>query len=175
MHIQVGSNMTGTEQLVTFCSLITLATPRQDWTGSNPSRREGGGCGFTLSRSHSCCAMRLFYTQISPGHIWITLYFSCKTRRKGAVGDIDVVWKIILKCVGSLRRCCVDYTKLASESTEKVYCEHGNEELGSIKCGEFLGHPGEHHLLKTEFSPHCWLMSVTLSTTDKYQCVNVNN
>ena len=26
----------------TFCSLITLATPRQDWTCSNPSRREGG-------------------------------------------------------------------------------------------------------------------------------------
>ena len=50
----------------TFCSLIALATPRQDWTGSNPSRREGGGCGFTLSRSHSCCAVRLVYIQISP-------------------------------------------------------------------------------------------------------------
>jgi len=59
----------------TFCSLITLATPRQDWTGSNPSRREGGGCGFTLSRSHSCCAVRLVYIQISPGHIWTTLYY----------------------------------------------------------------------------------------------------
>ena len=58
----------------TFCSLITLATPRQDWTGSNPSRREGGSCGFLLSRSHSCCAVRLVYTQISPGHIWTTLY-----------------------------------------------------------------------------------------------------
>ena len=46
----------------TFCSLITLATPRQEWTGSNPSRREGGGCGFILSRSHSCCAVRLVYT-----------------------------------------------------------------------------------------------------------------
>jgi len=62
----------------TFCSLITLATPRQDWTGSNPSRRKGGGCGFTLSRSHSCCAVRLLYTQISPGHIWTTLYFNCR-------------------------------------------------------------------------------------------------
>ena len=41
---------------------------------SNPSRRGGGGCGFTLSRSHSCCAVRLVYTQISPGHIWTTLY-----------------------------------------------------------------------------------------------------
>ena len=59
----------------TFCSLITLATPRQDWTGSNPSRREGGDCGFTLSRSHSYCAVRFVYTQISPGHIWTTLYF----------------------------------------------------------------------------------------------------
>ena len=58
----------------TFCSLITLATSRLDWTGSNPSSREGGGCGFTLSRSHSCCAVRLVYTQISPGHIWTTLY-----------------------------------------------------------------------------------------------------
>jgi len=62
----------------TFCSLITLATPRQDWTGSNPSRREGGGCGFTLSRSHSCCAVRLVYIQISPGHIWTTLYIDTK-------------------------------------------------------------------------------------------------
>ena len=58
---------------------IGLATPRQDWTGSNPSRREGGGCGFTLSRSQSCCAVRLFYIQISPGHtrIWTTLYLVC--------------------------------------------------------------------------------------------------
>ena len=53
----------------TFCSLIILATPRQDLTGSNPSRKEGGGCGFTLSRSHSCCTVRLVYTEISPGHI----------------------------------------------------------------------------------------------------------
>ena len=60
----------------TFCSLITLATPRQDWTGSNPSRREGGGCGFTLSRLHSCCAVRLVYIQISPIHIWTTLYIA---------------------------------------------------------------------------------------------------
>ena len=58
----------------TFCSLIILATPRQDWRGSNPSRREGGGCGATLSRSHNCCAVRLVYIQISPGHIWTTLY-----------------------------------------------------------------------------------------------------
>jgi len=62
----------------TFCSLITLATPRQDWRGSNPSRREGGVCGFTLSRSHSCCAVRLVYIQISPGHIWTILYIANK-------------------------------------------------------------------------------------------------
>ena len=67
----------------TFCSLITLATPRQDWTGSNTSRREGGGCGFTLSGSHSCCAVRLVYTQISPGHIWTTLCF-CAPRELSA-------------------------------------------------------------------------------------------
>ena len=60
----------------TVGSLITLATPRQDWTGSNPRRREGGGCGFNLSTSHSCCAVLLVYTQISPGHIWITLYLT---------------------------------------------------------------------------------------------------
>ena len=46
---------------------------------SNPSRREGGGCGFTLSRSHSCCAVRLVYIQISPGHIWTTLYMQLST------------------------------------------------------------------------------------------------
>ena len=64
----------------TFCSLITLATPRQDRTGSNPSRREGGGCGFTLLRSHSCCPVRLVYTQIRPGHIWTTLYIHTYTK-----------------------------------------------------------------------------------------------
>jgi len=119
IHIQGGSNMTGTDLYVygdtlphtvvgvslwwisadgtfyptrnlitmrcstlrgTFCSLITLATPRQDWTGSNPSRREGGGCGVTLSRSHNCCAVRLVYIQLSPGHIWTTLY-QCVPRR----------------------------------------------------------------------------------------------
>ena len=58
----------------------TLATPRQDWTGSKPSRREGRGCGFTLSRSHSCCAVRLVYTQISPGHIWTTLYLQDQSK-----------------------------------------------------------------------------------------------
>ena len=60
----------------TFCSLINLATPIQDWTGSNPSRREGGSCGSTLLRSHSCCAVRPVYIQISPGHIWTTLYIN---------------------------------------------------------------------------------------------------
>jgi hypothetical protein len=103
------------------------------------------------------------------------IYFSCKTRRIGAVGDVGAVWKIILKCVGSLRHCCVDYTKLANERAEKVYREHGNEDLCSIKCGAFLGHPGEHNLLKKESSPYYWLMTVTVSTTDNYQCVNVNN
>jgi hypothetical protein len=48
------------------------------------------------------------------------IYFSSKTKRKGAVGDVGAVWKIILKCVGSLRRCCVDYIKLSCESAEKV-------------------------------------------------------
>jgi len=57
------------------------ATPRRDWTGSNPSRTEGGGCGFTLSRSHSCCAVRLVYTQISTGHIWTTLYMILKQQK----------------------------------------------------------------------------------------------
>jgi hypothetical protein len=90
------------------------------------------------------------------------IQFSCKTRRKGAVGDVGAVWNILLKCVGSLRRCCVDYIKLASERAEKVFCEHGNEDLGSIKCSEFLGHPGEHHLLKMESSTCCWLVSVSL-------------
>ena len=77
----------------TFYSLITLATPRQDWTGSNPSRREGGGCGFTLSRSHSCCAVRLFtYKSVpvifEPPCIWGTRWH-CATARKvvGSIAD----------------------------------------------------------------------------------------
>jgi hypothetical protein len=92
----------------------------------------------------------------------VYLYFSCKTSRKGAVGAVGAVWKITLKYVGSLRRCCVDYIQLVSERAEKVYCEHGNEGLDSIKFGEFLGHPGEYHLLKKESSPCCWLVSVSL-------------
>jgi hypothetical protein len=51
-----------------------LFAHHSSWTGSNPNRREGGGCGFTHSRSHSCCAVRLVYTQIRAGHIWTTLY-----------------------------------------------------------------------------------------------------
>jgi hypothetical protein len=90
------------------------------------------------------------------------VYFSCKTRRKGSVGYAGAVWKIILKSVGSLRRCCVDYKKLASERVEKVYCGFGNEDLGPIKCGEFFGHPSEYHFLKTESSPCSWLVSVSL-------------
>ena len=76
----------------TFCSLITLATPRQGWTGSNPSRREGGGCGFTLSRSHSCCAVRLVHTQISPGYIWTTLYISVTNGSFCPVSHLQVHW-----------------------------------------------------------------------------------
>ena len=65
-------------------------------TGSNPSRREGGGCGFTLSRSHSCCAVRLVYTQISPGHIWTTLYIVlvniCEKSRAWKFGTMKCDW-----------------------------------------------------------------------------------
>ena len=85
----------------TFCSLITLATPRQNWTGSNPSRREGGGCGFTLSRSHSCCAVRLVYIQISPGHIWTTLYFASS-------------WFILQQC--AMCSCTVRHSLLSPSS-----------------------------------------------------------
>ena len=85
----------------TFCSLITLATPRQDWTGSNPSRREGGGCGFTLSRSHSCCAVRLVYIQISPGHIWTTFYV-CLCSLVTASGPLEqILWHFLFwTCTG---------------------------------------------------------------------------
>ena len=90
----------------TFCSLITLATPRRDWTGSNPSRMEGGGCGFTLSRSHSCCAVRLVYTQISPGHIWTTLYFY-KAAGHLSVPTLHTYWRSIRNnysfCYGRLQ------------------------------------------------------------------------
>ena len=45
----------------TFCSLITLATPRQDWTGSNPSRREGGGVA-SLSQGRTAAAQCGLFT-----------------------------------------------------------------------------------------------------------------
>jgi len=35
--------------------------------------RRGGRVEVVSSLSHSCCAVRLVYTQISPGHIWTTL------------------------------------------------------------------------------------------------------
>jgi len=50
----------------TFCSLITLATPRQDWTGSNPSRREGGGCGFTIEGRTAAAQCGLFTHKSVP-------------------------------------------------------------------------------------------------------------
>ena len=91
----------------TFCSLITLATPRQDWTSSNPSRREGGGCGFTLSRSHSCCAVRLVYTQISPGHIWTTLYLKILLN-SGILNYCHCIWKVIANCFKKARITAID-------------------------------------------------------------------
>ena len=73
--IQGGSNMTGTDFFFCNHNCQTLTcTCQSSMCSPNPSRREGGGCGFTLSRSHSCCAVWLVYTQISPSHIWTTLY-----------------------------------------------------------------------------------------------------
>jgi hypothetical protein len=76
MFVQGGSNMTGTDFFLNHNCRTPTCSNRLQVTGSNPSRREGGGCGFTLSRSHSCCAVWLVYTQISPGHIWSTLYLN---------------------------------------------------------------------------------------------------
>jgi hypothetical protein len=100
----------------------TLATPRQDWTGSNPSRREGGGCGFTLSKSHSCCAVWLVYTQISPSHIWTTLYICinvtlalCK-RNKQYIQSLltlwwgDSLWGGVMFYTGSFLRCLNEHS-----------------------------------------------------------------
>ena len=88
--------------------LITLATPRQDWTGSNPSRREGGGCGFTLSRSHSCCAVRLVYTQIRPGHIWTTLYIK------------SILWRVV-KCLSYIEEArCLKVKALCTQQFSEM-------------------------------------------------------
>ena len=69
---QGGSNMTWTDF---FCShnwqlLAHVSLQR------TPLTRAGGRVEVvaSLSRSHSCCAVRLVYTQISPGHIWTLLY-----------------------------------------------------------------------------------------------------
>ena len=105
--ISADGTFSPTRNLITMrCStLITLATPRQDWTGSNPSRREGGGCGFTLPRSHSCCAVRLVYTQISPGHIWTTFYYdpgldSASKRNKNESSDkfTTSIYRLSINC-----------------------------------------------------------------------------
>jgi hypothetical protein len=69
-------HMTGTDFFLNHNCQVVLSCTKYNWTGSNPSRRESRVCGFTISRSHSCCAVRLVYTQISPGHIWTTLYFT---------------------------------------------------------------------------------------------------
>jgi hypothetical protein len=61
----------------TVCGRMCMSSVRLVFLPA--SRREGGGCGFTLSRSHSCRAVRLVYTQISPNHIWTTLYFNFQT------------------------------------------------------------------------------------------------
>jgi len=33
------------------------------------------GTDLYVNKPHSCCAVRFVYTQISPGHIWTTLYY----------------------------------------------------------------------------------------------------
>ena len=48
----------------TFCSLITLATPRQDWTGSNPSRR-GVEVVASLSQGRTAAAQCVLFTHKS--------------------------------------------------------------------------------------------------------------
>jgi len=77
--IQGGSNMTGTDFFCNHNWQTLTCTGHSSTYSPNTSRREGGGCGFTFSRSHSCCAVRLVYTQISPGHIWTTSYINIRT------------------------------------------------------------------------------------------------
>jgi len=37
------------------------------------------GTDLCVNKPHSCCAVRLVYTKISPGHIWTTLYIDLPT------------------------------------------------------------------------------------------------
>jgi len=70
--------MTGTDFFCNHNLQTITCTCHSSTYSPNPCRREGAVCGFTLSRSHSCCTVRLVYTQISSGHIWTTLYLpSC--------------------------------------------------------------------------------------------------
>jgi len=51
---------------------------------------------------HSCCAGRLVYTQISPGHIWTTLYiwvislFKIKNILAGHAVGLTAIWPVVI-------------------------------------------------------------------------------
>ena len=48
------------------------------------------GTDLYVNKPHSCCAVRLVYTQISPGHIWTTLYSKVHSRTDHE--DIEAKW-----------------------------------------------------------------------------------
>ena len=67
--------MTGTDFF--FLTIIDKHLLAHASLQHTPLTRAGGRVEVvaSLSRSHSCCAVRLVYTQISPSHISTTLYF----------------------------------------------------------------------------------------------------
>jgi hypothetical protein len=87
------------------------------------------------------------------GHICFTLY--CIIISKGLIYFITLIkWDSAIWIQHEEIR-CADINEVYNK---RVYwllgpCEHSNEPLGSIKCGEFLDQPSDCYLLKKYFSP----------------------
>jgi len=53
---------------------VTMTTARISYLAKLQGGSNMTGTDLCVNRPHSCCAVRLVYIQISPGHIWTTLY-----------------------------------------------------------------------------------------------------
>jgi hypothetical protein len=62
-----------------------------------------------------------------------------KPRRGAHLEDLDIDWRMIFKCLLSIRTGGMDLIDLAQGNTGGCLCEHGNEISHSIKCGEWGG------------------------------------
>jgi hypothetical protein len=84
LDIQGSSNMTGTEFLNHNCQTLTCTCQSSTYSPPESTHFFQSSGSILMPFSKKACVWRLVYTQISPGHIWTTLYFInvCKHFRR---------------------------------------------------------------------------------------------